>query len=245
MGQFVIAVAQQKGGAGKTTVSAHMAVALSEMGWRVALIDIDPQASLTKWHNIREQRMSKGNTGLGFFSMSGWRINAALTQVRKDYDIIIIDSPPHVKTEAKAAIRSADLILVPVQPSPTDLWATQATLDLAKAEKSKANIVMNRVNPQSRIFNAIKSQLKGGITSILCNRVAYASSMMEGFGVTERNPDSPAATEVRNLAKEVTAMIPPSKNMSITADMDTAHTQHAPIKFESSHPARRVVHETV
>src|SRR5690606_34037651 len=120
-----ITIAQQKGGAGKTTMAAHLAVALAQKGNRVGILDIDPQGSLSHWHGIREKTYGEGYTGLQHVAVSGWRVASEVSRMKKQCDFIIIDSPPHTETEARTAIRAADLILLPVQPSPTDLWATK------------------------------------------------------------------------------------------------------------------------
>ena len=203
----VITIAQQKGGAGKTTVAAHLAVALAQKGNRVAVVDIDPQGSLGYWHRIREERFGEGFTGLTFTSLSGWRVGSEVARLRKAQDFIIIDSPPHTETEARTAIRCADMIIIPVQPSPTDLWATKATLDLAKAEKIPTRVVMNRVNPSSRLAQVIADELPELAESTLGNRVLFASSLLEGLCATEVEPSSPAAKEVKALVKEVLAVI--------------------------------------
>lgn len=201
----VITIAQQKGGAGKTTVAAHLAVALSQKGNRVAIVDIDPQGSLSYWHKIREDKYGEGYTGLIFNSLSGWRVGSEISRLRKQCEYIIIDSPPHTETEARTAIRSADLVVVPVQPSPTDLWATKATLDLAKAEKVPVKVVLNRVQPNSRLASIITDELPEIAETTLGNRVLYAASLMEGQCATEVEPNSPAAREVKNLVKEILA----------------------------------------
>jgi chromosome partitioning protein len=209
MGQNVITVAQQKGGAGKTTVAAHLAVALSQRGFRVGVIDVDPQGSLTHWHRIREERFGEGYTGLQFASVSGWRVGSEVSRMKRSCDFIIIDSPPHVETEARTAIRQGNLLLVPVQPSPTDLWATQATLQLSKSENIPARIILNRVNSKSKIVEMIEKELTGALTKTrLGNRVIYAAALMEGRGVTEVEPTSPAALEIKSLVKEVMAFFP-------------------------------------
>ncbi len=208
MRQKVITIAQQKGGAGKTTLAAHTAIALMQRGLRVAVVDIDPQGSLSRWHAVREERMGEGYTGLHFSALSGWRVGSEVSRLRRNYDVILIDSPPHVETEARTAIRSADLILVPVQPSPTDVWATQATVALAQKEKKPVMTVMNRVNANSKIAGKLRSELSELSENHLGNRVAFASAIMEGKGVTELDPNSQASKEVKALVEEIIALFP-------------------------------------
>lgn len=203
----VITIAQQKGGAGKTTVAAHIAVALSQKGNRVAVVDIDPQGSLGHWHAIREKKFGEGYTGLTFTSLSGWRVGSEVARLRKSQDFIIIDSPPHTETEARTAIRSADLIIIPVQPSPTDLWATKATLELAKHEKIPVRVVLNRVNSNSKLAQTIADELPQLAESRLGNRVLFAASLMEGRTATEVEPTSHAAKEIKDLVKEILALV--------------------------------------
>jgi chromosome partitioning protein len=205
----VITVAQQKGGAGKTTVAAHIAVALSQKGNRVAVVDIDPQGSLGHWHAIREEKFGEGYTGLTFTALSGWRVGSEVTRLRKSHDFIIIDSPPHTETEARTAIRCADFVLLPMQPSPTDLWATKATLNLAKAEKIPVKIMLNRVNNNSKLAQTILAELpESDLTeTMLGSRVLFAASLMEGRCATEVEPTSSAAQEIKTLVKELTALL--------------------------------------
>jgi chromosome partitioning protein len=203
----IITIAQQKGGAGKTTVAAHIAVALSQKGNRVAIIDIDPQGSLGHWHRIREQQFGEGYTGLNFTGVSGWRVGSEVSRLQKTQDYIIIDSPPHTETEARTAIRSADLIVVPVQPSPTDLWATKATLELARAERIPVRVVLNRVSPNSKMAGIIADELPELAETQIGNRVLFASSLMEGRTATELEPTSAAAREIKHLVKELLTLI--------------------------------------
>lgn len=200
----VITIAQQKGGAGKTTVAAHLAVALAQKGNRVAILDIDPQQSLGHWHAIREKRYGEGYTGLTYVAVSGWRVGSEVSRLRKNCDFIIIDSPPHIETEARTAIRAADFILVPVQPSPTDLWATKPTLDIAKAERVPVRVLLNRVPANSKLAALVAAELPELADTTFGNRVLFASSLMEGRAATEVDPNSLAAQEVKALVKELT-----------------------------------------
>ncbi|NDF11529.1 MAG: ParA family protein [Proteobacteria bacterium] len=207
MAHYVITVAQQKGGAGKTTVAAHLAIAFSQMGKKVAAIDVDPQGSLTAWHTIREKRFGEGFTGVNFTALSGWKLGAEIDRLKSDYDIIVIDSPPHTETEAKTAIRSADLVVIPMQPSPTDLWATKSTIELTRKDGIEAYILLNRMPPSGKLAAAIAKDLPHRLKTELHNRVAYQSCLLEGRAVTETAPSGDAAKEIRALVQEVVKLM--------------------------------------
>ena len=147
----IFTVAQQKGGAGKSTLAAHLAVAWMLSGKSVALVDIDPQGSLSRWFETRAETLGADKTGLTFEQVTGWRTQKAVETLAKDHDVVVIDSPPHAETEAKIAIRTADLVVVPSQPSPLDVWATLPTLEVAAKEKSPVMIALNRVPPRSSL----------------------------------------------------------------------------------------------
>lgn len=206
---FVVAVAQQKGGAGKSTVSANLAAALAAEGHGVALLDTDPQQSLTRWH---QERLKQGDRAraLVFEQPSGWRVPAALERLRRGQDFIIVDTPPHAETEAKLVIRAADLVLMPMQPSPADFWASEATLKLAEAEKRQVVALLNRVPPQGRMkANILAALAERGVTVLaesLGNRVQFASAFLDGLAVTEAAPRGPAAAEMRALATAIAGL---------------------------------------
>lgn len=201
----IIAVAQQKGGAGKTTLAAQLAVAWAA-NRNVALMDIDPQSSLTAWHRLRSENGRKV-PAIHLSDVSGWRVGTELDRLRGGYDIVLIDCPPHAETETKNAMRAADLVVIPVQPSPMDVWATTPTASFAQEQGTDVRLVLNRVPPRSRLVEAVQGMLKNDDLKLtqnaLGNRVAFAASMMEGLGVTESEPSSQAADEIRALAKEL------------------------------------------
>jgi chromosome partitioning protein len=207
MAGVVITIAQQKGGAGKTTLAAHLALAWAGQGRRVALVDIDPQASLSAWHVLREETLGPGKTGLDFAAITGWRTAAEVERRARDHDIVVIDSPPHAETEARLAVRAAALVLVPVQPSPMDVWATRPTLDLAKQEKVPVLLVLNRVPSRANLTETMLAKLDefgaGVAKSRIGNRVGLATAMSEGRGITETAPSSRAGEEIEALAAEI------------------------------------------
>lgn len=209
----ILTVAQQKGGAGKTTLAAHLAVAIAETGKTVAVVDIDPQASLSSWWEMREElglpepTNGKGKGGLSVHRITGWRTANEVEKLARDHDVVVVDSPPHAETEAKIAVRIADLVLVPLQPSPMDFWATQATLDLAKSEKTPALLVLNRVPPRASLTESMTAKIGEMGAKVakaqIGNRVALAASLLEGKGVSEYQKRGTAAAEIKALAAEV------------------------------------------
>lgn len=202
---IVITVAQQKGGTGKTTLAANLAAALAP-GRRVALLDIDPQGSLTRWHGLRPATAA----GLTFSNVSGWRLTAELDRLKREHDIVVVDSPPQIDTEAKLAVRGASLVLIPVQPSPPDVWAAEGTLKLAADEKRQAAIVLNRVPASSRQKDAVIAGLTTRglplLRATIGNRTGFVDAFAAGLGVTESAPRSSAAQEVRALMDELLEM---------------------------------------
>src|SRR5690606_32766972 len=131
----------------------------------VAVVDIDPQGSLSAWWAMRGDmgipapHGARGRGGLSVHRIAGWRTANEVDKLARDHDVVVIDSPPHAETEAKIAVRAADLVLVPLQPSPMDFWATRATLDLAAGEGTAALLVLNRVPPRARLTEAMVARL--------------------------------------------------------------------------------------
>ena len=119
----------------------------------------------------------------------------------------MIDAPPYAETEARIAVRAARLVVVPVQPSPLDLWATAETLKMARDERRRSLVVLNRVPPRSRLTEDIAADLAGAGTPIaktrIGNRVALAQAMALGLGVIENARMTPAAAEISALAEEI------------------------------------------
>ena len=211
MAGAVVSIAQQKGGAGKTTLAVQLGIAWLTMGRRVAMLDIDPQASLFTWFNIRRRRLGDEGGGLLVQGLSGWRLGAGLGRLRGERDLILVDSPPHAESDARAAIREADLALVPCQPNALDVWASAATLELAQAARTDALLVLNRVPPRGRAAEQMQKEIAAQrwplAAALLGNRQAFAASIGEGRGVAETAPKSTAGQEIAALAAEVLARL--------------------------------------
>ncbi len=206
---IVITIAQQKGGAGKTMLAANLAAALAP-GRRTALLDIDPQRTLARWHAIRLARPSLPES-IAFSEISGWRLGNELDRLRRDFDLVVVDSPPHIDTDSRRAIRIADLVLIPVQPSAPDLWAAEGTLALSAAEKRRAALVLNRAPPSAgprlKALGEVRATGHTLLEASLGNRAGFAQAFAQGLGVIEAAPRTVAAAEMRTLVQLVLEMV--------------------------------------
>ncbi len=211
----IITVAQQKGGAGKTTLAAHLAIAWQRAGESVAVVDIDPQGSLSQWFAIRKEALGKTGAGLTVAAVTGWRATGEIERLARDHSLIVVDSPPHAQTEAKMAIRGAHLVVIPVQPSPLDLWATKPTVEIAREEKIQTVLVLNRVpirNPLTEELTRILEALGVPVAETkIGNRAALSASMAEGKAVFESAPKTQSAREMTKLAQELSALVQPKR----------------------------------
>jgi chromosome partitioning protein len=205
----VIAVAQQKGGAGKTMLTAQLAVALAESA-KVAVLDIDPQASLTIWGKLRAGA-AKAGTPLTIATVSGWRLTTELDRLKAAHDIVLVDTPPVIDSDARRAIRAADLVLIPLNPAPPDLWAAEGTLKLAAEEKRPVALIFNRAPAASKLRKRMEAEISArGLTLLdaaLANRAGYANAFADGLGVTEAGPATQAAEEIRAAAAALARLL--------------------------------------
>lgn len=202
----VIAVLNQKGGSGKTTIATHLARALQLEGNDVLLVDSDPQGSARDWAAVREDHP------LTVIGIDRPTIERDLKSVaRKDF--IIIDGAPQTADLAVSAIKAANFILIPVQPSPYDIWATSELVDLVKTRikvmdgKLKAAFVVSRAIKGTRIGTEITDALTEYglpvLSARITQRVSYPGTAAAGTTVLDTEPSGDAAHEVRRLAKEI------------------------------------------
>lgn len=212
MAAQIITVAQHKGGAGKTTLVAHVAVTWAEAGQRVAILDTDPQASLGTWHRQRQAALGRRAQPLAYGAATGWRVRSELDRLSRTSDVILVDTPPSAGPDARPSLRFSSAVLVPVQPSPLDLWATKPVLDEIRRERSRPIIVLTRVPARARLTNEVLAELARLHCPIasarLGNRTAYAATLAVGASVADwAMQDEPwcldAAREIKILSDEV------------------------------------------
>ena len=207
----VITISQQKGGTGKTTLAVHLALAFIKYhNLKVAIIDTDPQGSLGKWFMIRtEKKLSNDN--LTFKTASLWGAQYESKALKKDHDIVIIDTPPKIESDARPSIESADLVLIPMAASHVDFWATGAIVEIAKKANKKILIQINRSNQRSKLISKtndfIKSLNLSATKTIIGNRQIYAASMGEGKTAVEKQKKSNAVEEIKQLSEQVLSEI--------------------------------------
>jgi chromosome partitioning protein len=203
----VLAVLNQKGGVGKTTLATHIAMRLSELNHRVLLIDADQQGSSLDWKAARGDEPAFTVVGLPKDS-----IHREIDALSKDYDWVVIDGPPRVSTVAKSAIAASDMVLIPVQPSPYDVWAAKDIVDLivevrVLKEDLKAAFTVNRKVVGTAIGRDVAAALADFpvdvLESSISQRVGFAESAASGRTVLELEPKGSAAKEVRGLVKEI------------------------------------------
>jgi chromosome partitioning protein len=194
----VIVFASQKGGSGKTTLAGHLAVQAARMDYGpVALIDTDPQGSLSKWWNVRD-------TDEPAFVQSVFsNLFADIEEARADgFRLLVIDTPPAVTRAITEVVAHADLVILPTRPSPHDLRAVGATVDIVEAKKKPMIFVVNAATARARITSeaAVALSQHGTVAPVnIHHRVDFAASMIDGRTVMETNAKGRSAKEIELL----------------------------------------------
>ena len=204
---MIVGVLNQKGGVGKTTLSVNLAACLARTGARVLLIDADPQGSALDWAAARQ--------GEPLFSVVGFpraTIHKEIAQLGQGYDHIIIDGPPRVTDLASSAIMASDIVVIPVQPSPYDIWAAEEVVKLiTEARVYKENIksvfVVNRKITNTAIGRDVREALAAYpihvLNASIAQRVVFAEAAAQGQAIFEIEPTGPAVAEMEAVAAEL------------------------------------------
>ena len=203
----VIAFSNQKGGSGKSTLSANVAVLWSNSGYKVAVIDADPQKSLTYWLSERKRYYGDEDIGIDVYKFDIRSLSEEVKKIKRRYDFIIIDSPPSITFETIQIIKASNCVFVPVQPSPLDLMATLPFLQIAREERKKPLIILNRVMPRAKLTDAMILRLRYSGAKIarsrISSKVIFAETFAVGRGVIDINVTSDVAKEIINVGNEI------------------------------------------
>lgn len=233
MPAYVITVAQQKGGVGKSTLAAHLAVAFAQQGYSTMLFDTDQQGTCTHWHAQRK------SNDIGLIATSGWRLTRDLSMARESNDVIIIDTPPHAEMDIKVSVRAADLVVVPIQPSPADVWAVKETFNTISSESRQCMVVLNRVIQRANITIETKQKLQQLDIPVaeteIGNRVLFAASMESGLTVLDGFAN-PSQIEIMNLVRDIAAKIGLAFRGKVTSASHGKHAKGATVSTSSSNP---------
>jgi chromosome partitioning protein len=195
---YTIVAASQKGGSGKTTLSGHLAVEASRSGaGEIALIDTDPQGSLAHWWNARQAPAPH------FVKAGLPDLEQALEGLRHmGVKIAVIDTPPAITQSISQVVAHADLVIVPTRPSPHDLRAVGATVDIAERHNKPLIFVINAASARARITgeSAVALSQHGTVAPItIHHRTDFAASMIDGRTVGEVVPGCQSAREISDL----------------------------------------------
>lgn len=211
----IIAVLNQKGGCGKTTIAINLTHSLQNQGYKALLADSDPQGSARDWNAENNGKL------IPVIGLDRVSLPNDIEAIKNGYDFIVIDGAPSIAKLAAAAVKIADFILIPVQPSPWDIWATSDLVDIIKARQEitgglpRAAFVVSRAIKNTKLSTEVIETLKQYalpvFNSYTTQRVIYPTSASEGQTVYVR-PFNDATLEIDSIRDEIIGVLNGLKN---------------------------------
>ena len=211
---MIISVVNQKGGVGKTTTAINLAANLARKNCKLVFIDTDPQGSAIRWHAI------ENNQAFPIKHHPRPIYHQDLNDLAWDYDHVVIDAPPAIADITQSVLAITDLAVIPLSPSPVDIWSCDNTLEMVNQEKNQnsnlqSKLLVCRKIPGTKLGREAKEALGVFNTGIfeteICQRVAYIEAMNAGVSVMQYAPHSKAAMEVDDLSEEIIAQMVPEQ----------------------------------
>jgi chromosome partitioning protein len=203
---MIISLINQKGGVGKTTAAVNLASAIAEAGNNVLVVDTDPQGSVIQWQSIADANEFDA------IHLPSPQLKKRLKTSNRRYDHIVIDSPPAVEEITRSVIEVSNLAIIPIGPSPLDIWSSQETVAIVNSlrkryRKLNVKILVYRKIPGTRLAKeareAMRSYKLGILMTEISQRIAYVEAMIAGISVLKYAPRSAAAIEMRSLCDEI------------------------------------------
>ena len=206
----IVSILNQKGGSGKTTIATNIACALQKLGDEVILVDADPQGSARDWNEANEASL------IPVVGLDRETLPKDLKAISSGYDWVVIDGAPQIAKLSAAAVRASDVILIPVQPSPYDIWACADLVDIVEARQEvtggppKAAFILSRSIKNTKLSGEAAGALEDYGVPVFehgtTQRVAYPTTAAEGRTVVD-HPDSPAAQEIMAIVRELKELV--------------------------------------